>query len=264
MTYWILLLLCFVIYLLPCLPIKILQGETKGRITNIFVFFGLLFHAGLIYQTTFLAGIDLNFANSLLITSWIGVLLYLLINASGQHKGFEYLTLVPALLFLFINPFMSGHNYLNETFSPLSILHIVFALLGYSLLAFGALFSIFLLYVEQNVRLKKLNNKIFSSSSPILNLENFLFRIYWLGFILLTITLISGSFFSDEIFQTPIIINHKLIFSICAWLIYAILLLGRILFGWRGKKAINFSLIAFIFLFLAYFGSKFVVEILLP
>jgi ABC-type uncharacterized transport system permease subunit len=85
-----------------------------------------------------------------------------------------------------------------------------------------------------------------------------------LGFILLTITLISGSFFSDEIFQVPLIINHKLIFSICAWLIYAILLLGRILFGWRGKKAIKFSLIAFIFLFLAYFGSKFVVEILLP
>ena len=264
MTYWILLLLCFVIYLLPCLPIKILQGNFKGRITNVLVFFGLLFHAGLIYQTTFLSGIDLNFANSLLITSWIGVLLYLLINASDQHKGFEYLTLVPALFFLIVNPFMSGHNYLNETFSALAILHIIFALLGYSLLAFGALFSIFLLYVEQNVRIKKLNTEIFTSSTPILNLEHFLFRIYWLGFVLLTITLISGSFFSDEIFQTPLIINHKLIFSICAWLIYTILLLGRILFGWRGKKAIKFSLIAFIFLFLAYFGSKFVVEILLP
>ena len=264
MTYWILLLLCFVIYLLPCLPIKILQGNFKGRITNVLVFFGLLFHAGLIYQTTFLSGIDLNFANSLLITSWIGVLLYLLINASDQHKGFEYLTLVPALFFLIINPFMSGHNYLNETFSVSAILHIVFALLGYSLLAFGALFSVFLLYVEQNVRTKKLNTKIFSSSTPILSLENFLFKIYWLGFMLLTITLISGSFFSDEIFQAPLIINHKLIFSICAWFIYAILLLGRILFGWRGKKAIKFSLVAFIFLFLAYFGSKFVFEILLP
>ena len=264
MAYWILLLLCFVIYLLPCLPIKNLQGDAKGRITNVLVFFGLLFHAGLIYQTTFLAGIDLNFANGLLITSWIGVLLYLLINSSDQHKGFEYLTLVPALFFLIINPFMSEHNYLNETFSALAILHIVFALLGYSFLAFGALFSIFLLYVEKNVRSKKLNTKIFSSNTSILSLENFLFKIYWLGFILLTITLISGSFFSDEIFQAPLIINHKLIFSICAWLIYAILLLGRILFGWRGKKAIKFSLIAFIFLFLAYFGSKFVVEILLP
>ena len=264
MAYWILLLLCFVIYLLPCLPIKNLQGDAKGRITNVLVFFGLLFHAGLIYQTTFLAGIDLNFANGLLITSWIGVLLYLLINSSDQHKGFEYLTLVPALFFLIINPFMSGHNYLSETFSVLAILHIVFALLGYSFLAFGALFSIFLLYVEKNVRSKKLNTKIFSSNTSILSLENFLFRIYWLGFILLTITLISGSLFSDEIFQTALIINHKLIFSICAWLIYAILLLGRILFGWRGKKAIKFSLIAFIFLFLAYFGSKFVFEILLP
>ena len=264
MTYWILLLLCFVIYILPCLPLKIFAGDTKGRTTNIFVFFGLLFHAGLIYHTTFLTGIDLNFANSLLITSWIGILLYLVINSSGQHKGFEFLTFVPAIFFLVINPLMSGHNYLNETFSTIAILHIVIALLGYSLLAFGALFSIFLLYVEQNVRTKKINTKMFSSTTSILQLENNLFRIYWFGFLLLTITLISGSFFSDKIFHSLLVINHKLIFSICAWLIYAILLLGRIFFGWRGKKAIKFSLIAFIFLLLAYFGSKFVIEILLP
>ena len=102
MTYWILFLLCFVIYLLPCLPLKTLQGNTKGWLTNVFVFFGLLFHAGLIYQTTFLTGIDLNFANSLLITSWIGVLLYLLINASNHYKGFEFFTLLPAIFILFI------------------------------------------------------------------------------------------------------------------------------------------------------------------
>lgn len=264
MTYWTLFLLCFVIYLLPCLPLKTLQGKTKGWLTNVFVFFGLLFHAGLIYQTTFLTGIDLNFANSLLITSWIGVLLYLLINASNHYKGFEFFTLLPAIFTLFINPFMSGHNYLHETFSTMAILHIVFALLGYSFLAFGALFSIFLLYIEKNVRTKKINTKMFSSDTSILQLEKNLFRIYWLGFLLLTITLISGSFFSDEIFHTTLILNHKLIFSVCAWIIYAILLLGRILFGWRGKKAIKFSLMAFILLFLAYFGSKFVFEILLP
>lgn len=264
MTYWILLLLCFVIYLVPCLSFGTFQGNSKGKITNALVFFGLLFHAGLIYETTFLTGIDLNFTNSLLITSWIGVLLYLLINASDHHKGFEFFTLVPAIIFLVINPFMPGHNYLNETFSTIAIVHIIFALLGYSFLAFGALFSIFLLYVEKNVRASKINTKVFSSNSSILNLENNLFKIYWLGFLLLTITLITGIFFSDEVFQLPLVINHKLIFSICAWLIYAILLLGRIFFGWRGKKAIKFSLIAFIFLFLSYFGSKFVFEILLP
>jgi ABC-type uncharacterized transport system permease subunit len=136
--------------------------------------------------------------------------------------------------------------------------------LGYSLLAFGALFSIFLLFVEKNVRVKNTNNNAFSSHLSILDMERSLFIIYWLGFFLLTVTLITGTIFTEQLFSSSLVINHKLIFSISAWIIYLILLSGRIIFGWRGKKAIKFSLVAFIFLFLSYFGSKFVIEILLP
>ena len=94
-------------------------------------------------------------------------------------------------------------------------------------------------------------------------MENFLFKIYWLGFILLTLTLLSGVLFSKEIFGTTLIMNHKFIFSVMAWFTYGAMLFGRIQYGWRGKKAVIISLIAFIFLFLAYFGTKFVLEILL-
>jgi ABC-type uncharacterized transport system permease subunit len=76
--------------------------------------------------------------------------------------------------------------------------------------------------------------------------------------------MVTGIFFTERLFGTPFMINHKLIFSVLAWLIYGSLLLARAIFGWRGKKAINFSLMAFIFLFLSYLGSKFVLEILLP
>ena len=264
MAYWTLLLFAFVLYLLPCLPLAILNIKGRSHTTNILIFVGLFFHACLIFKATFDQGIDLSFSNALLMTSWVAVFLYWIINLKNQHKGFEYLTLVPALLFLAIHPLISEHNYLNDSYPVIAISHIIIALLGYSLLAFGALFSIFLLYVEKNVRSKKINDLGFSSNLSILDLEKGLFRIYWLGFFLLTITLVTGTFFSDQVFNTPLVLNHKLIFSVCAWLIYALLLLGRISFGWRGKKAIKFSLIAFMFLFLAYFGSKFVVEILLP
>ena len=146
----------------------------------------------------------------------------------------------------------------------IAILHMVIALLGYSLLAFGALFSIFLLFVEKNVRVKNTNNNAFSSHLSILDMERSLFIIYWLGFFLLTVTLITGTIFTEQLFSSSLVINHKLVFSISAWIIYLTLLSGRIIFGWRGKKAIKFSLVAFIFLFLSYFGSKFVIEILLP
>jgi ABC-type uncharacterized transport system permease subunit len=48
-----------------------------------------------------------------------------------------------------------------------------------------------------------------------------------------------------------------------AWITYGTMLLGRMNYGWRGKKAIVISLIAFIILLLSYFGTKFVLEILL-
>ena len=142
-------------------------------------------------------------------------------------------------------------------------LHINVAILSYSLLTIGAILSIFSLLFEKNLTNK---NKIFSNFTKnfsLLSMENFLFKIYWVGFILLTLTLLSGVLFSKEIFGTTLIMNHKFIFSVMAWLTYGAMLFGRIQYGWRGKKAVIISLIAFIFLFLAYFGTKFVLEILL-
>ena len=140
-------------------------------------------------------------------------------------------------------------------------LHINIAILSYSLLTIGAILSIFILLFEKNLTTKILGS--LTNNFSLLSMEDFLFKIYWLGFILLSLTLLSGILFSNEIFGSTSIWNHKFIFSIMAWLAYATMLLGRIKYGWRGKKAVFISLIAFVFLFLAYFGTKFVLEIIL-
>jgi ABC-type uncharacterized transport system permease subunit len=102
-----------------------------------------------------------------------------------------------------------------------------------------------------------------SSSEPLLDVESKLFQIYWVGFIFLTFTLFSSLFFSNYLFGQSLDWNHKTIFTILAWLSYALVLFGRVQFGWRGKKSITISLLAFAFLILAYLGTKFVVEIVL-
>ena len=140
-------------------------------------------------------------------------------------------------------------------------LHINIAILSYSLLTIGAILSIFILLFEKNLTTKILGS--LTNNFSLLSMEDFLFKIYWLGFILLSLTLLSGILFSNEIFGTTSTWNHKFIFSIMAWLTYSAMLFGRNQYGWRGKKAVIISLIAFIFLFLAYFGTKFVLEILL-
>ena len=144
-----------------------------------------------------------------------------------------------------------------------SIIHIIIAILSYSLLTVGAIFSIFILFFEKNLSKKDSADQNFKNKLPELSLEEILFKIYWFGFILLSITLFSGILFSNEIFGTSIMWNHKAIFSLMAWVTYGAMLFGRIKYGWRGKKAVVVLLLLLYFSFLAYFGTKFVLEILL-
>jgi ABC-type uncharacterized transport system permease subunit len=57
--------------------------------------------------------------------------------------------------------------------------------------------------------------------------------------------------------------DHKTVFSVLSWLTFVVLLVGRIGFGWRGKRASSVLYMGSAFLLLAYVGSRFVLEIIL-
>ena len=96
---------------------------------------------------------------------------------------------------------------------------------------------------------------------PLQVMEKLLFDAILAGFIGLTLALLSGFVFLENLFDQHL--AHKTILSIIAWLVFAILLVGRFTLGWRGRIAIRWTLGGFISLMLAYFGSKFVLEFIL-
>ncbi|MNC85052.1 Inner membrane protein YpjD [compost metagenome] len=98
---------------------------------------------------------------------------------------------------------------------------------------------------------------------PLLAMETLLFRIIWAGFILLTLTLASGVAFSEELFGKAAKLNHKTVFGVLSWIVFAALLAGRHIYGWRGRVAVRWTLAGFLMLVLAYIGSKFVLEVIL-
>jgi len=98
---------------------------------------------------------------------------------------------------------------------------------------------------------------------PLLTLERFLFRLVGAGFLLLTLTLVSGMLFTEQLFGKPLVFNHKSVFSVLGWLTFGGLLLGRWRYGWRGRVALRWIIAGTVFVFLAYLGSKFVLEVLL-
>ena len=81
------------------------------------------------------------------------------------------------------------------------------------------------------------------------------------GFALLTIALSFGFLTIDDFFAQHL--AKKTAFSIVSWFVYGALLLGRYRFGWRGLKAIRFTLIGFLLLAIGFVGSKFILEMIL-
>jgi ABC-type uncharacterized transport system permease subunit len=94
-------------------------------------------------------------------------------------------------------------------------------------------------------------------------MERLMFTLLWLAFVFLTLTLVTGVFFSEALFGKPFPFNHKTVFSVFSWLIFGGLLAGHLYFGWRGMLAVRWTLIGFLMLLLSYVGSKFVLEVLL-
>jgi ABC-type uncharacterized transport system permease subunit len=254
-------LVTLILYLIPCLSslsnIKIIKNY------SFLVAIGLITHALLIYNHLFNQGVDLSFANSTLLLSWIIVLIYLLLNNKSKYQGLEIFTLIPALIIVLVFPLIQPDHQSIQYYSISASIHIIVAMLGYGLLAFGSIFSLFLLLFEKGLHAETKNSSMISTSEPLLDVESKLFQIYWVGFAFLTFTLFSSLFFSNYLFGQSLDWNHKTIFTILAWLSYALVLFGRVQFGWRGKKSIIISLLAFAFLILAYLGTKFVVEIVL-
>ena len=143
--------------------------------------------------------------------------------------------------------------------TPLQI-HIILSILSYGLLTVAAFQAIFLSIQEKQLHNRKPSSLI-NYLPPLQLMELLLFRVLSLGLFLLTFALATGFIFLDDIFAQHL--AHKTLLSILAWLVFATLIWGRHYLGWRGQQAVKWTHAGYISLMLAYFGSKFVLQLLL-
>lgn len=138
--------------------------------------------------------------------------------------------------------------------------HIALAALAAGWLSIAAL--VVLLLAWQDARLRaRAPLGVLSRLPPMETMERVLFRALGGGFVVLTFVLVTGLFFVQNVFAQHLI--HKMTLAIVAWLVFGVLLFGRVRYGWRGRRALRFTIAGFVILALAYFGSKFVLENLL-
>ena len=139
-------------------------------------------------------------------------------------------------------------------------LHALLALLAYATLAVAALLAIMLWFQERALRRRHLGGAM-RFLPPLTQTETLLFRSLAVGFVLLTLTLLTGVLFVEDLFAQDL--GHKTVLSILSWIVLAVLLFGRWRWGWRGPRAVKLTLVAMALLLLAFFGSKFVYELVL-
>ena len=139
-------------------------------------------------------------------------------------------------------------------------LHAWCALLAYATLAVAALLALMLWLQERALR-RRDYHRWMRALPPLTELETLLFRTIAVGFVLLTATLLTGALFVEDMFAQHL--AHKTVFSVLSWLVFGGLLLGHWLRGWRGTTAVRWTLVAMALLVLAFFGSKFVLELVL-
>ena len=138
--------------------------------------------------------------------------------------------------------------------------HIMISVIAYSLITLGACQAGLLAYQDRSIRQHHPGGFI-RFLPPLHDMETLLFQFLGFGFICLSASLLSGFIYLEDIFAQHLV--HKTALSIIGWIILGVLLFGRYKFGWRGKIAINWTLWAFAFLMLAFFGSKLVLEFIL-
>ncbi len=203
-------------------------------------------------------GIVFGLANSASFVAWlIAVLLFL----SSLSKPVHALGILVYPLVAFTLAFSIAFPDTTNKVIPLNIAsHVFLSITAYALLALAVCQSVLLKIQEKHLHARKVDG--FINKLPALQtMEALLFQSLRIGFYLLTLSLLSGFIFIQDIFAQHLI--HKTTLSIIAWIIFATLVFGRKAFGWRGKQAITATQVGFGILVIAYFGSKFVLERLL-
>lgn len=221
----------------------------------------VIFHTVTLFNTLFVdGGLNMGFFNALSLISWLIALLVLLAALSNPIESLGVFLLPLASIAISLEMIFPTQHVLPGTEALELKLHIMMSVLAYSLLSIAAVQSILLAIQDKHLREKRPGGFI-RSLPPMQTMESLLFQLIGLGLAILTLSLVSGVIYLDDMFAQHLV--HKTILSMTAWVVFATLLWGRWKFGWRGRTAIRWTLAGFVVLLLAYMGSKWVTEIML-
>ncbi len=255
-------ILSFCAYLISGLwLIKAFYWHQKKRIAVYFAWFAVITHT--VYISLFFVQIQALDFGFFSIASMISALVALLLLLASLTKPVESLGIIIfplAAIMLGLDIAFNDDLPSAPQYSWQMNTHIFSSIIAFSLLMIAALQALFLAIQEKQLRCHP--PKKFILSLPALQtMESLLFQMISVGLLFLSMSLITGILFIEDLFAQHLV--HKTALSLLAWVIFSALILGRLRYGWRGQTAVKLTLAGFVLLLLGYFGSKLVLEIIL-
>lgn len=214
----------------------------------------------------------LGFAMMLSAALWVSVSAYWVENRHAALDSLRVLVLPVAAVAVLLPIAFPGSVIGLEDKSELFPWHVAIAMLAYSTLTIAAFHAVLMVLQESRLHTRRStsgsDNEAWYIAAidrlpALLTMEKMLFRLIVIGFVLLSLTVLSGIIFSEQLFGKPLQWDHKTVFTLLSWIVFGVLLAGRYWRGWRGKTALGFTLTGFVTLLLAYVGSRFVLEVVL-
>jgi ABC-type uncharacterized transport system permease subunit len=204
-----------------------------------------------------------GFAPALSVMAWLVLTVYAIESRLFPQLTVRRVLAVLGALVVLVATLFPGTP-LHVSASPWLPLHLALGIASYGLFGAAVVHAWLTTRAEKQIRLATTEPQ--PSGVPLLTLERLTFRFVTAGFVLLSATLLAGLLFSDALYGTAGRAwkwDHKSVFSVLAWLTFAVLLVGRARFGWRGRTARRVLYAGAALLLLAYVGSRFVLEVVL-
>jgi ABC-type uncharacterized transport system permease subunit len=188
--------------------------------------------------------------------AWTLAVLACLISIERQNRALGAILMASAAFGAAVTG--AGRSYAEATTAGWELTaHILLSMGAAALLFAAAVTAVLLVFLDRRLRTRRIAD-LPNVLPPLDALEKVMFRLIGAGFGLLTLALFTGFVFVTNLFTQNLV--QKTALSLIAWMLFGVLLIGRIRFGWRGRSAVQWTLSGFGVLAVAYFGVKFVLE----
>ena len=230
------------------------------RAAHVWVALAWLMHGAVLCLTLLGEHPHFGFAPAMSVTAWLVAAVYAVESQIFPQLPTRW-TLCAVGAAAVLVAFVFPGSPMPVTASAWLAVHLAFGVASYGLFGIAVVHAWFMTRAESRIR----HAQDPQSGLPLLTLERLTYRFVGAGFVLLTATLLAGVLFGETLYGYGHAWHwdHKTVFSSLAWVTFAVLLIGRRAFGWRGKRAVTVLYVGSALLLLAYVGSRFVLEIIL-